>query len=279
MIAGKTSTASLMDRIAILLDELILAIKWDRPCILYAVYQSEYVKEDVQSFIRQSLKDLGNVALNYEVDKVHNDVALDLHDHPGRKRTVYFITGLSWGGGKGRSNAYHALNMHREYLVEEKIRSIFWLTKNEARLIPRYAPDFWAFRFNVIEFFDFPSKLKGKSTDRTDVDYQQSVEKILAKLEKNPRDILLQKRIARLYNKLGFFEDSLAHYYKALRISPKEINIWFDIADVYMKMDHAESTARILKKVSKMSGKDVTLLKKQKFPSRVVQRIFNEIKS
>jgi len=249
MATGKNDTISLKDRIAILFDELEMAIKWDRPCILFAVYQSEYIKEEVQSVLQHALRKKGNEALKYAVDKTHYDVALDLRDQAGRKQCVFFISGLSWGGGKGRLNAYHALNMHREYLVEEKIRSIFWLTKREARLLPRHAPDFWAFRYNVIEFLDYPSRPVGKNADSPGVDYQQKVERIRAGLSTNPHDVILHKKIAGLYNKLGFFEDALAHYYRILRISPKEVDIWFDIAEVYKKMDHAENAARILKKI------------------------------
>ena len=263
MTAGKNGIISLTDRIAILFDELEMAIKWDRPCILFAVYQSEYIKEEVQSVLRHSLIKQGNDVLKYIVDKTHYDVALDLRDQPGRKQSVFFVSGLRWGGGKGCSNAYHALNMHREYLVEEKIRSIFWLTKKEARLLPRYAPDFWAFRYNVIEFLDYPSKPMGKKTDPPAVDYRQTVERILARLSKNPDDVVLHKKIASLYNKLGFFEDALAHYYRILRIYPKEINIWLDIAEVYKKMDHADNTARILKKVSRLKDMDIAILKKR----------------
>lgn len=263
MTARKKGIISLTDRIAILFDELGMAIKWDRPCILFAVYQSEYIKEEVQSVLRHSLIKQGNDVLKYTVDKTHYDVAIDLRDQAGRNQSVFFISGLRWGGGKGCSKAYHALNMHREYLVEEKIRSIFWLTKKEARLLPRYAPDFWAFRYNVVEFFDYPSKPMGKTSDTPGVDYQQTIERILAKLSKNPHDVVLHNKIANLYNKLGFFEDALAHYYRILRISPKDINIWLDIAEVYKKMDHADNTARILKKVSRLEEIDIAILGKK----------------
>jgi tetratricopeptide (TPR) repeat protein len=248
MIAGNNGMISLTDRIAIVFDELEMAIKWDRPCILFAVYQSEYVKEGVQSVLRHALLEQGNEVLQYRVDKAHNDVALDLRDQAGRKRSVFFISGLRWGGGKGGANAYHALNMHREYLVEENIRSIFWLTKKEARLLPRYAPDFWAFRYIVIEFLDYPSKPTGRTTDPPGVDYQHMVERLLTRLSKAPNDVVLHKKIAGLYIKLGFFEDALAQYYRILRISPKEINTWLEIAEVYKKMDRADNTAHSIEK-------------------------------
>jgi tetratricopeptide (TPR) repeat protein len=36
--------------------------------------------------------------------------------------------------------------------MEHRFRTIFWLTENESRNLPQFAPDFWAFRHRVIEF-------------------------------------------------------------------------------------------------------------------------------
>ena len=238
------------ERIAIFMDELNLSIKWERPCILLAVYQSEYVKDDIQTFLGQSIASQRYKTFNYEVDRTHYDVALDLRDFPDREHTIFFISGLRWGGGKGRSNAYHALNMHREYLVEQKIRSVFWLTKFEARILPRHAPDFWAFRYHAIEFYDYPARLPGRSMPAQGIDYQQTIDMILDRLKKNPRDMDLQHRLARLYQETGCYEGALEHYYRMLRISTDKKNIWLEIAEVYNKMKRPDRTNQILKKVS-----------------------------
>jgi len=257
MSAGNLNTITLKDRIFVLLDELELAIKWDRPCILFAVYQSEYVKEDVQSILRKSLEKSGSNVLMYLVDKAHCDVALDLRHHLERKKVIFFISGLRWGGGRGHNFAYHALNMHREYFVEEKLRTVFWLSKNEAKLLPRHAPDFWAFRFSVTEFLDYPAVVNGKIKNSTSANYQKAIERIQATLAKDPCNLDLQKKIANLYNKLGFFEDALAYYYRILRISPNDVNIWRDIAEIHHKMGNVVHSARILRKVTKLSGNEL----------------------
>jgi tetratricopeptide (TPR) repeat protein len=46
--------------------------------------------------------------------------------------------------------------VRREYLVEDKVRAVFWLTEREAADLPRRAPDFWAFRHWVGEFLEVP---------------------------------------------------------------------------------------------------------------------------
>src|SRR5450759_1507278 len=145
------------ERIEVVLDELSLGIRWDRPSLILAIYRSEHIKKAVQSHLVNSLKGLGQAIFHYSVDESHYDIPIDLMNHPEHSGTVYFVTGLRWGGGRGYSNAYRALNMHREYLVEGNIRAIFWLTKNEARQLSRFSPDFWAFRHKVVEFLDLPS--------------------------------------------------------------------------------------------------------------------------
>jgi tetratricopeptide (TPR) repeat protein len=77
---------------------------------------------------------------------------MSLSRRADRKKAVFSVVGLSQGGGKGGANAYRALNIRRELLVDHQLRAIFWLTGAEARELSRHAPDFWAFRHRVVEF-------------------------------------------------------------------------------------------------------------------------------
>ena len=60
-------TASVDERLAILAEELELAVKWQRPCILLAVYSSEYVRADVETALENSLIDLGQKCVHLSV--------------------------------------------------------------------------------------------------------------------------------------------------------------------------------------------------------------------
>jgi tetratricopeptide (TPR) repeat protein len=71
---------------------------------------------------------------------------------PLSDQTVFFVSNIDWGGGEDGKAAYRALNLYRELLVENRIKAVFWLTPNEAANLPRYAPDFWAFRHRYLEF-------------------------------------------------------------------------------------------------------------------------------
>ena len=157
---------SLEEREEILIDELDLAIKWDRPSILIAVYESEFTREEAVRFLESRLSALGQKVLHFHIDEKLFDVPMILVQSPDHEHTVYFITGLKWGGGKGGYNAYRALNMRREFFIDNQMRIVLWLTKSEAAHLPRQAPDFWAFRHRVVELLDSPSAQKKSISDR-----------------------------------------------------------------------------------------------------------------
>lgn len=157
---------SLEEREDILYDELELAIKWDRPSILIAVYESEYTRSEIGKKLEARLSSLGQEVLHFHIDEKLFDVPMILVQNPDHERTVYFITGLKWGGGKGGNNAYRALNMRREFFVDNQMRVVLWLTRSEAAHLPRQAPDFWAFRHRVVELMDAPGVTNNRKVDR-----------------------------------------------------------------------------------------------------------------
>ena len=141
---------SFEEHVATLYGELEQAIKWDRPSILLAIYSSEFVRADAEDALTAELIKLGQTSIHYHVSgRESADVALSLSQQPDINHTVFFVSGLQWGGGEDGGNAYRALNYRREYLVDYRIRVIFWITEEEAVALPNLAPDFWAFRWKV----------------------------------------------------------------------------------------------------------------------------------
>jgi tetratricopeptide (TPR) repeat protein len=147
---------SFEDRVDILFSELELAIKWDRPSILLAIFSSEYVATDAQIKLAAKLRELGQTTTPYIVNEQNADIPLRLFEHPNKTKTVFFVMSLQFGGGEDKRNAYRALNIRREYFVDHRIRAVFWLTEKEAIALPKYAPDFWAFRHRAVEFVEPP---------------------------------------------------------------------------------------------------------------------------
>ena len=148
------SSESFEDLINTLVEEIDLAIKWDRPSILLAVYASEVINNQAQETLETHIEWLGQKVTHIKVDKENFDLAWFLSQFDQHEKVIFFISGLRWGGGRSRSNAYQALNIRRELFVDEKIRLVIWLNQKEASDLPHHAPDFWAFRHRVVEFPD-----------------------------------------------------------------------------------------------------------------------------
>lgn len=135
-----------------LLSELHLATKWDRPSILIAIYKSEFVKTRGENILEEELSKIGQVLKKIKIEPHESDITQTIINSPQIGRTIFSVAGVGFGGGNDAGDAYRALNLKREFLVEHRIKAIFWLTENEANRLPRLAPDFWAFRHRVINF-------------------------------------------------------------------------------------------------------------------------------
>jgi tetratricopeptide (TPR) repeat protein len=241
------------DRVNIILDEVMLGIKWERPSIIVAVYRSEYVKYAIQTLLAKPLGKSGQAVLHYSVDKLHYDIPLELLNHPDHKQAVYFVSGLRWGGGRGYSKAYRALNMHREYLIEGNIRAIFWLTKNEVRQLTRFAPDFWAFRHKVVDFYDLPSIRKNNLLEP----FSDSLFNLYTK---DDHDFQILINNAKVYYAMGCIDEAILYFRKALRKYPDQKAINLQIAEIYLYMGWLPAAGRMLKKANKEEYKKVEFI-------------------
>lgn len=144
------------ERIEILVKELELAIKWQRPCILLVVYSSDYVRADARNVLGNHLMDLGQRVSSLRVQNQEtDDVIRLLKQFKEPASTTFFVDGLRWGHSP-KSSIYTALNLQREFFIEKRVRVIFWLTQKEIMDLARFAPDFWAFRHRVVEFVESP---------------------------------------------------------------------------------------------------------------------------
>jgi tetratricopeptide (TPR) repeat protein len=150
------------ENIEILFEELVLATKWGRPSVLLAIHKSRFGQDKAEDALEARLKAIGQSVARIVVNDQRSDVARQILGGPAASQAVFFVSNLDWGGGEGGKQAYRALNMQREHFVEQGIKAVFWLTTAEAAHLPRYAPDFWAFRHRVIEFVSqrAPSKVR-----------------------------------------------------------------------------------------------------------------------
>jgi tetratricopeptide (TPR) repeat protein len=230
------------------------------------VYRSEHVRNKVSAVLAKSLIKSGKAVILYSVDKYHYDIPLELLDHPKHKHAVYFVSGLCWGGGRGYSNAYRALNMHREYLVEGNIKAIFWLTINEAKQLTRFSPDFWAFRHKVVEFPDLPSIEKLTPPKSFPGSFNELY-------NKHANDFLKWIKTAERLYSLGCFDEAIHQFRRILRKYPDEKAVYLQIAEAYLSRGRLPAANRVLKKANKEITDKPYLLKELDRLNRAVKSI------
>ncbi len=136
----------------ILKDEIQLAFQWQRPSILLAVHNSKQEQPKAQQSLEKELLKMNKRVEWIKATEQTLDVIIEICKAPNRDEIVFFVSELGNADNPTSTTIYHALNLHREILVEQHVRVVFWLIKSEASELPHHAPDFWAFRHRVVEF-------------------------------------------------------------------------------------------------------------------------------
>jgi tetratricopeptide (TPR) repeat protein len=151
------ATASFEERIEILFHELDLAARWDRPSILFAIYKSESVRDEVNRKLGEALATISQNSYFIET-KVDSgfDFLTQISQLPDLSKTVLFIDGFHWNCGTEGVQVFTEFNKHREYFIDNNIRAIFWLFEDEVSEFATNATECWILRHRVIDFIDEP---------------------------------------------------------------------------------------------------------------------------
>jgi len=235
------------ERLEILAEELELAIKWQRPCMVLVVYSSEYVRADVEAALENQLIDLGQKSIHLSVrNRDPKDLVPFFKEFKDPAHSVFLIDGFRWGGGD-EGHVYATASLQREYLVERQIRAVFWMTPNEIRKLTHAVPDFWAYRHRVIEFVESPKaeQVLRKALDSawqgtgeytaeySDTDAKISMrESMLTELPKGEEAISIRGNLLLTLGVLnwrkGDFEKADEQLQEALQIATKIQDNWFE---------------------------------------------------
>lgn len=151
-------TNPITEGMAELLDELKLSTHWDRPSILMVVFRSKLTMLQAQISLKNKIRRIGQQVKIIRVNQENYDLALHLSERTDTDRTVFFISDLHNGGGLAGLNAFRALNMRRELLVDHSIRVVFWLSEADSTTMMLNAIDFWAFRHRMVELLITPQE-------------------------------------------------------------------------------------------------------------------------
>lgn len=137
--------------VSVLLDEIRLALEWNRPSILLAVQKNKRPLSKAEIVLEESLRCLNHDVIRVDLCKQLSVFPRLLFWSPASRQPVFFFSRLECEAGGGK-DVYRALNLHRETLIEQHTCGVFWLSSEEAASLVRFAPDFWAFRHRVVEF-------------------------------------------------------------------------------------------------------------------------------
>jgi hypothetical protein len=140
------------DKVDALYKELEFAFQYQRPSILLVTYKHESTRRKAALSLEERLSGVNHPLIRIQVNEKRFDIPMILSRHRARGTAVFSVPHLSRGGGMEKANTYRALNIRREFLVDYRLRVVFWLNQDETVALSRHAPDFWAFRHLVVAF-------------------------------------------------------------------------------------------------------------------------------
>jgi len=145
------------ERIAELIHELELSVKWDRPSILFAIYRSEHIRAEAEAILADRLTGLKQKTVRIHAsDEKNLDLLEKIRTTPELEQTVLFIDGFKWECGPEGARVFKEVNKHREYFIDNSIRAVFWLFEDEVQNFANNATECWILRHRVVEFTDAP---------------------------------------------------------------------------------------------------------------------------
>ena len=156
------SSLSFQDRIDILFHEIELAVKWDRPSILFAIYKSDFVRDEVNQLLNEELLQIGQKTHPIKTNDIDQfDFLSQISQIPDLSQTVLLIDGFNWECGPEGVRIFTEFNKNREYFIDNNIRAIFWLYENEVSDFAANATECWILRHRVVEFVDVSQHAQG----------------------------------------------------------------------------------------------------------------------
>ncbi len=145
------------DRIDILFREIELAVRWDRPSILFAIYKSDITRDEVNSVLREKLESISQKTHLIQTTFNNQFDFLDqISELPNLAQTVLIIDGFNWECGPEGVRVFQEFNKNREFFIDNNIRAVFWLFENEVSDFAANATECWVLRHRVVEFVDLP---------------------------------------------------------------------------------------------------------------------------
>ncbi|MBM3153152.1 MAG: tetratricopeptide repeat protein [Chloroflexi bacterium] len=141
-----------LERVDQLYHELELAVMWQQPSFLFAIYQSDAARKDAEGLLANRV-----AALKQRVSTILLDDIEDLQElprlftSPAAQDTIFFVRGMVWDCSQNSVNLYKEVNRYLEMLPEATIRVVFWVMEKEITELVACAPEYWNFRHRAID--------------------------------------------------------------------------------------------------------------------------------
>src|SRR5450759_1297990 len=91
---------SFQDRIDILFNEIELAVRWDRPSILFAIYKSDFIRDEANTLLKEKLEGISQKTYSIKTNCVNQfDFLSQINKLPDLAQTVLLIDGFNWECG------------------------------------------------------------------------------------------------------------------------------------------------------------------------------------
>jgi tetratricopeptide (TPR) repeat protein len=243
-------------RIDILFRELELAIRWQRPSTLFAIYDSDAIRAQAEAALTTRISSVGHQIFHLRVLDHTDSASSGILPFPAiPEQTVYFVDGLQRAGQEAGSNAFSAINRSTDYFAENNLRIVFWLLESDAVDLTHYAPDCWALRHRVVEFLSAPDSQRGtesvlesgyqageRAASRRAAMLQvwpsQMCEAPLDAMAQDPQDAAGWVRLGDIHFDGDLDDSALASYQKALSLAPHSASAWVGIGNVCARTNH-----------------------------------------
>ena len=129
--------------------ELGMATKWSRPSISILSANNPFQFLHCAHLASLAANSVGLNLVHLYATPNQYDLPIAIRQFGKIAESLFLCTGLDNGGGGQEKKAYKALNIRREWLVEDGMKVIVSGSKREVTRIAQDAPDFWAFRHHV----------------------------------------------------------------------------------------------------------------------------------
>ena len=161
---NKNSNVYDMDSVEIIIttlrEEIELAFRWNRPSIIFAIYNNVTSRKTAQTQIVAELLKSEIDQIIYQVEYDINNEFTALIERISGTKTILSIDPLNSGTSDSQVEKLIAvLDSHKNRIIDNRIKMIVWLTADESILFAHMAPDLWSSRHRVIELGS-PSETK-----------------------------------------------------------------------------------------------------------------------